>query len=188
MSITDRIRHSLFLDWDDRVEAWDDATDTARAAIPDTVALVQDILEKQLDRVSSAVDTVDTKASLIIPGVGVIAATVVGHLSTQTAKSPVLTLLVALMGSFAFLAVVFSLVCLSPTWRRANGPDPRDLTLSTGDSDASVRLGYVNQLGFAVETTSTVLNIKALLLNTALRLGSFATIALFVDAALGGLA
>lgn len=187
MSFASRVRHALFLDWTQRVAAWTAATGGGRAADEETTTLIQDMLEKQLDRVSSAVDAVDTKAALIVPGVGVISAAVVGHIATRTAQSQLLTVLVGLMIASAFLAVVLSLVCLSPTWRRANGPDPQELTLSTGDPVASVRLGYVNQLGFAVETSATVLNIKVLLLNTALRLGGLATIALFLDAAAGGL-
>ena len=182
-----RLRRWFLLDWDSHVAAWITATGDPRAATVETTAVLQDMLEKQLDRVTSSLEGADTKAALVIPGVGVIATLVVGHIN-DTSHAPAIQLgLIIAMAVAASGSVLLSLLCLAPSWKRANGPAPLPAVLSTGEDELRVRVSYLNQLGLAVETAVLVLNAKARLLNWAIRLGGVATLALMADAAAGGL-
>jgi hypothetical protein len=181
------IRRLLLLDWDQRVADWQEATRAPRLASIETTSVIQDMLERQLDRSTEAVGVIDTKAALMIPGVGALTTVVVGHISDGAWKSWPLVAVLAVMIALAGTAVVLSLVCLAPTWKRTNGPMALPVVLATGEQELRVRVSYVGQLGLAVQTTEWVLNAKAGLLNWAVRSGGLATILLLIEAGLGGL-
>ncbi len=187
MGVRDIARRRLLLDWDQRVTDWSSATSQPRPALKETTIVLQDLLEKQLDRATSAVAAIDTKAALVIPSVGVITTVVVGHVADATRDSLLLTGVLAGVVALATLAVLLSLLCLAPSWQRSNGPQPLPVVLASGEDELRVRLGYVNQLGFAVQTAEMTANAKAQILNWGIRAGALGTILLVVDLALGGL-
>ena len=187
MSLHAAIRRGLLLDWDQRIEDWQQATRAPRLASVETASVIQDMLEKQLDRSTNAVGAIDTKAALIIPGVGVLTTVVVGHISDVPGKSWPLFAILAGMIALAAASVVLSLICLAPTWKRTNGPEALPVVLATGEPELRVRVSYVGQLGLAVQTTEMVVNAKARLLNWAIRCGGLATILLLIEVSFGGL-
>jgi hypothetical protein len=180
-------KESLLGSWDQRVAAWDARVNVPRRAYPETARLIVDALSGQLDRTNGAIEHMDSKAALVIPGVAA-AAGLIGTSVKGAALSNlvVLALLVAICLA-AIFSVLFSLVCLGPFYRRSNGAIPLDLTLATGDDPLVARVRLANSLGFAVDRAEEVLIVKGFWLEWAMRLIAVGVLALLVFVILGGL-
>jgi hypothetical protein len=187
MPVRGRPQRWFLLDWDDHLKDWVALAGARRAAKRETALVLQDLLEKQLDRANVGLAAIDGKAALVVPGVGIVAGVLVGHVSTAARTPTALGVVLILLVAMAAISVILSLLCLGPWWKRANGPEPFPVVMSTNEGQLAVRLGYLSQLGFAVLMAQGVLNVKAPLLNWAIRSGGAGVLCLLVFAAVGGL-
>jgi hypothetical protein len=170
----------------DEASKWDAAV--ADVVVPRdaaTLPLIIELLEKQLDRALQSVKNIDDKATLIVPGIGVIAGITGTNVRRDIGQQPELIALGALAGLGAVLAVLLAVVAVYP---RSYDNGPNALLVVQG-SDVTVEeagLGYVKALGFAVRAAEALNQQKAAYLNWALRVAGIAIVFLTAFVGLGG--
>ncbi len=172
---------------DERKRVWDEATAKDRLADPKTTRLIQRALESQLTRSREALKNLDDKASLVIPGVGIVGGVVGTNVHRATLSDGFALALFGGVLVSAVLAVLFSLYALAPDYVLANGPDPERFVVATGELPIAERVRLVNDLGFAVKTTQDAVNEKALWLNFSMRAAGIGVGMLLVFIAVGGM-
>ena len=175
--------------FEERASDWDDAVAAEPTADPveDTTQFVIDRLEAQFARATKSIASLDTKAALVIPAIGIGASIVGANLPDDLLAEPWhlmglgLVMLVA-TGAAAVSAVV-SLIPVS----RSNGPLPIRAVRGAREPLQDARWHYVRSLGFAVHTAEEAVVAKGYYLNWALRFGGVAVVSLILFIALGGL-
>ncbi len=189
--LSERFPYGFPEPYETREANWRAAVEAPRGINDATAALILAALEKQLDRTTAGRKSLDDKASLIVHGVGIIATIVGTNVSAAILAKPqehlaMVVLLVALF-VFAALSVLLAMVCLGPFWTSASGTQPRAIVLRTNDDPGAATLGLINALGFAVESSNTVLLAKAFWFSWSIGAAAGAVLALLVFLLLGGL-
>jgi hypothetical protein len=149
--------------------------------------LVISVLEKQLDRASAAIKSLDDKASLVIPGVAAIAGIVGSNVRTDIASQTWLAIMGAATGVAAVAAVCMAVYALRPQ-QLGNGVLPLQAVRGVGIPEAAGKLAYAKSLGWAVESAEALTLRKAFAVNWAFRIGAAGVLLLTLFIAFGGLA
>jgi|GEM_PF-6458055 hypothetical protein len=125
--------------------------------------LASQALQAQLQHELDAIRAIETKATLVIPAFGVVAAFLAGH-----PVSAHLSLLATAAGSTAAIAAVSAIIdalrCLSSA-SYSVGADPVLLARATGEPVAAVNQAIVDSLAIAAQSARVVLIAKAAYLN-----------------------
>lgn len=152
----------------------------------DTTQFVQTLLEAQLARASASVKSLEDRAALVIPAIGVVAALFGAEVSNRLDKNIGLLALGLMVGACAIASMLLALGALAPR-SRSNGPPPHRAVQGTSEELEAARLNYVKSLGFAVHSEEERVLAKATFLNWSIRVFVLGAILWIAFAAMGGL-
>lgn len=130
--------------------------------------------------------SVEDRAALVIPAIGVIVGIVGTNVSSQVKHNAGLMALLVGLAVSAVGAVLLAILAMAPR-SHSNGPSPDRAVKGISEDLTSARVNYVKSLGFAVYSEGARVNAKALWLNWSLRVLGFGILLLLLFAGLGGL-
>jgi hypothetical protein len=169
---------------------WDD--DVKGIAVPvdgedDSLDLVIDLLEKQLDRAVASVKVNDDKAALVIPAVGVMVGIVGTNVRADLLLHPWLASVGFGTGVSAVAAIVLAILALRPQ-EFSNGVEAGRVVRAVGLPTKRGKLAYAKSLGFTVQSTERLAIVKATSVMWAFRVGATGVVLLTLFVMLGGFA
>ena len=179
-------RRLLFGDYEEQRRWWRTAAAPEGKSLPETTVFVQRVLEAQLERARAAVRSIETKAALVIPAIGVVVGIVGSEVSSSVSKLPLLLTLWTLVVLAGISAVVLAVLALWPR-TRSNGPPAQRAVKGIVEEEEAARVNYVKSLGFAVHSEEESANDKGTLLKWSLTSFGAGVLLLLVFAGLGGL-
>ncbi len=163
--------------YDRRVAAWQRAlARERRKPNPAALSLAATVLAAQLDRALAAKRSIDTKATAIIPAIGLAASLLIGHVAVQGVVNTIL----AATGGIAALSSVYFALSVLVSRSYSNGPDAISLARITDVDTVAFKTAYVDSLAIAVESAEYLLVVAAARLNRSLATASAATASLLV--------
>jgi hypothetical protein len=132
------------------------------AATPDleTARMAIDSLENQLDRMSSALDSLETKAAAVIAGVLTVATVLFASTAQNLAKNAYTFVGGGVAIGFGLLAVGLSVATLWPE-PHGNGPDPALVGPDLGSAHTAAVRRLFESMDLAVTSTTQLVKWKS---------------------------
>jgi tetrahydromethanopterin S-methyltransferase subunit F len=165
---------------------WKAAAAPLAAPQADTTEFVRMLLEAQLGRASASVKSIEDRAGLVIPAIGVVAGLFGADVSRRVGENAGLFWLAVGVAASAIISMLLALAALAPR-SRSNGPPAQRAVQGTAEPLETARINYVKSLGFAVHSEEERVIAKATFLNWSIRVLVIGVILWTVFAALGGL-